>query len=97
MRTWYLRTYLAPADIPGTCARTWSLCTYLVLAEGEDERLEDEGEVGHELGAGFLLERGERRAGRLLHALVRVQDPLQQLQAAVTQDTVTHDAVIQLH
>ena len=52
---------------------------HLVLAEGVDERLEDEGEVGHQLGARLLFERCERRARRLLHPLVAVQHPLEQL------------------
>ncbi len=53
--------------------------TDLVFSERVDEGLEDEGEVGHELGARLLLERRERRARRLLHPLVGVQDSLQQL------------------
>ena len=53
--------------------------SHLVLAEGVDERLEDEGEVGHQLGARLLFERRERRARRLLHPLVAVQHPLEQL------------------
>ena len=51
----------------------------LIFVESEDKGLENEAEVGDELGAGLLLQGGKGAAGGLLHPLVAVQDPLQQL------------------
>ena len=51
----------------------------LIFVESEDEGLEDESKVRDELRARLLLQRGKRTASRLLHPLVAVQDPLQQL------------------
>ena len=51
----------------------------LVLAERVHQRFENETQIGHQFGAGFLLQRSEGRTGRLLHALIAVQYPFQQL------------------
>ena len=51
----------------------------LVLVEGGHEDLEDIPEVGHQLCACLLLQRGKGTAGSLLDPLVGVQHSLQQL------------------
>ena len=51
----------------------------LVLAKGGHERVQYGSEIGHELVAGLLLERGKGRARGLLHSLVRIEYLLEQL------------------
>ena len=51
----------------------------LVLVEGCHQHLQDVPQVGHQLSAGLLLQRGKGAAGSLLDTLVGVQHTLQQL------------------
>jgi hypothetical protein len=51
----------------------------LVLAEGKDQRLQNETEVRNQLSAGFLLESGKSRACCLLHSFVAIQHSFKKL------------------
>ena len=67
-----------------------SVNAYLVFAECVDECLQDEAKVGHQLCAGLLLQGRKRRACSLLHALVCIQNTLQQLSTHTHIDQMLH-------
>ena len=75
----YLNTVVTPGKPGGGCNLQDQQVFMLIFVESEDQGLENEAKVRNELGAGLLLQGGECAAGGLLHPLVAVQDPLQQL------------------